>query len=207
MSKQIKAIIFDADGVVIRPTTLFSQQLIEAHHCNQDAVKNFFETDFMQCILGKANLKETLKQHISKFGWQGSVDSLLKEWFTSEDKPNQPLIKAIKELKRKSIGCYLATNQEKYRAQYLADEMKMLHLFDYIFFSYEMKLKKPQPKFWQYVWDSLSYMEGLNHKDEVMFWDDKEKNVLAAKRFGFDAYQFESNKHFKDTLEKYEIII
>jgi putative hydrolase of the HAD superfamily len=202
----IQAIIFDADDVVIQAESS-SHQIAREMNIPISELKDFFDTDFQACVLGRQDLKTVIQPYLSKWNWTKSVDELINYWFTSEDKPNQALIKVIKQLKSKNIRCYLATNQEKYRAQYLADNMKFLRLFDYLFFSYEMHCKKPQTNFFTYIWDALNFMESFNDKTKIMFWDDKLENVQAAELFGFDAHQFSSNQQFRDTLERYDIII
>jgi len=65
-------------------------------------------------------------------------------------------------------------------------------VFDKIFSSAEIGLKKPQSEFFDRVMNEI----GLE-KDDVQFWDDTEKNVLGAKEFGIDARQYVNFEEFQ----------
>ena len=61
---KIKAIIFDADGVVINSPEMFSIQYQKAFGISNDVMLPFFEGIFQDCLKGKADLKEELKHHL-----------------------------------------------------------------------------------------------------------------------------------------------
>ena len=56
--------------------------------------------------------------------------------------------------------------------------------FDYLFFSYEIKLLKPNKDIYEYV-----IKECKCSPEEIYFFDDLEVNVNAAKKLGINAFQ------------------
>src|SRR5262245_13195253 len=124
----IKTIIFDADGVVIQGKQ-FSTELEKEYGISKEKTANFFETDFPKCLIGKGDLKIELAKHIEDWGWQGSVEELLNYWFKAEHKLNEPLVDYIEQLKQRSVKVYLATNNEKYRVEYMLKEMGFSDIF------------------------------------------------------------------------------
>lgn len=64
--------------------------------------------------------------------------------------------------------------------------------FDYVFLSYEMKCIKPSKDIYVQVIDKLKC-----ETDEIIFFDDNEKNVNGAKSVGINAYQV-TGENIKD---------
>lgn len=198
----IKALIFDADGMVIHMAEMFSQRLIKEHPKSKISIQDFFNHQFQACVRGRADLKTELKPLLPQWDINLTTDAFLQTWFMSENKPNLELISLMPKIQQLHLSCYLATNQEKYRLAYLADDMGYLNLFDHLFVSCEIGAKKPEPKFLNYVWNSLQYLDNIGDKQEVMFWDDHPEYVSAARTFGFTACHFQSNAQFKHVLQQ-----
>ena len=59
-----------------------------------------------------------------------------------------------------------------------------MNLFDEVFLSYQMHKIKPEKEIFEEVVNKL----GKNSK-EILFFDDKEKNVEVARKCGIEAYQ------------------
>ncbi len=190
----IKTIIFDADGVLVFRKEYFSKRL----GLSEDVMKKFFEGVFQECLVGKADLKEELPKYMHEWGWEGSVDELLKEWFEGERELNQELLSYIEKLRKKGITIYVGTNNEKYRTEYLRDVVglgKVVHKF---YGSGHIGHLKPDHKFFQYIIDDQKL-----DKDEVIFWDDFKENVKAARKFGIKAEYYYSFEDFEKKMKKY----
>jgi putative hydrolase of the HAD superfamily len=110
-----KCILFDADGVVIN-SEMLSVQYQKEHDVSNDDMIPFFEGEFQNCIVGKTDLIELVKPWLPKWKWDGTVDEFLQFWFKAEHNVDERMVAVIRNLRKKGIKCYLATNQEKYRA-------------------------------------------------------------------------------------------
>ncbi len=182
-----KVVLFDADGVTLKDEGLFSEKLEEQGLIpSVDKTKTFFKGVFQDCLLGKADLKEELAKVIGDWGWQGTVDEIIEFWFSIGDDLNQDVAKYISELKKNGIVCYMTTDQEKYRGQYL--RAKLGKIFEGFFISGEIGHKKKELEYFEYVYEEIK--NKVKDKSEILFIDDDEKNVEKAWVFGVEAIHF-----------------
>src|SRR3989338_11545519 len=125
----IKAIIFDADGVLILAER-FSEILDRDFGIPLEMTRSFFEGPFQKCRTGELDLKEAINPFLTDWGWHKGVDAFLDLWFEVDYKLDQELIEYIKALRQKGILCILATNQEKRRFWYMLDRLGFAGIFD-----------------------------------------------------------------------------
>src|SRR3989344_1969074 len=167
----IKAVLFDIDGIVITGRKhLFSHRLSQEYNIPVKKVEEFFLNDFKKCSFGRADLKEKIAPFLAKWNWQGSVEDLLKYWFTSESTVDKEVIKIINDLRSKGLKCYMATRQEKYRLQYLLETIGLKNYFDDVFCTCNIGYEKWQPEFFASVFKKLRVKP-----QEVMFFDDSQR--------------------------------
>jgi len=196
----IKTILFDTDGMVIRREMYFSQRFSQEFNIPLGMVLPFFKNEFRLCLIGKADLKQELAKYFDQWNWQKSADDLILFWFEHESNLDQKILESVRTLREKGFRCYLDTNNEKYRIQYLLENFGLKNHFDGLFTSVDLGFTKPQPEFWSAIHDQLSQPD----KSEVLVWDDGQENVESAKEFGFqselysgfDAYQSRVNSLF-----------
>jgi len=132
---KIKAVIFDADGMVINKPILFSERFSKEYNVPSEQIIPFFKNEFPKCKIGQADLKNILPKYLNAWGWEKGIDEFLRYWFESENYIDNDIIFEIDKLKEKDIRCYLATDQEKYRTDYMSDSMGLSTVFDKIFSS------------------------------------------------------------------------
>ena len=173
--------MFDADGVVIL-SQMFSYKYAEEFNINISELDNFFKTDFQECLVGKADLKITIKPWLKKWNWSKSVDEFLDYWFKAEHNINFDLIEIIRELREDKIKCVLATNQEKYRLEYMKKEMDFETTFDKIYSSNLIGFKKPNIQYFSYILNDLN-----ENPSNIIFYDDRQENIESAKLLGINA--------------------
>ena len=197
----IKVILFDCDGPLIKREKYFSQRLEEETGAKIDTKNesSFFKGEFLDCEVGKADLKEILPKWLPVWQWQKSVDELLKYWFEGERVVDPQMADYIKYLRENGVKCYLSTNNEKYRTEYLASVVGLKELLDGVFSSCYIGHMKPEVKFWEIIFGQL---KGVN-KDEVLVLDDKMLSIESARSFGFNAEHYES---FEKTVQQFKKI-
>lgn len=185
----IKAVLLDADGVVIKNHDYFSNRYKKdfGKSLNDDVITNFFRNEYKQTAIGRADLKELLKERLDEWGWKGTVDELLKYWFDGERELDEEVLDIAKKLQEKGIKVCLASDNEKYRAEYLLDEVGLKPLFDDTFFSCFVGYTKSEPEFFKTIIKRLEFKP-----EEIVYFDDDQKNVDVAKGLGIDARFYKS---------------
>ncbi|HEX9028862.1 MAG TPA: HAD-IA family hydrolase, partial [Anaerolineales bacterium] len=195
----IKAVLFDADGVVIFPWR-FAGYLEREHGITRAMTREFFHGVFNNCLVGKAELREVLPSFLSNWGWKASVQDFIVVWLETENAPDPRILEAVRSLRQAGYLCGLATSQERCRAEYMTKQMGFAQAFDWLFFSCDLGCQKPDPDYYQKVTDEL----GLN-ATEILFFDDLPDNVAAARACGWNAEVYADFESFEEKLADYLI--
>lgn len=190
----IKAVILDADGVVIHPWR-FARYREREHGITREMTQDFFQGVFSDCLVGKADLKEALAPFLPKWEWHGSVDEFVDTWLEVENAIDERVVNVVRTLRQSGLICCLATNQERNRALYMMNQMGLSDIFDTLFFSCFLKHKKPDRLFYDHIEKSLQ-LEGSS----ILFWDDSPECVEGALMCGWNAEVYVDFENFKTEL-------
>ena len=194
----IKAVLFDADGVVINPAMQFAKYLLTTHGITPEMTRPFFNGVFIDCLLGKADLKAVLPPFLAEWQWHASVDVFVDTWMAEDGHADQHVINAVQRLRSMGLVCGLATLQEHHRAGYMKTAMNFNELFDRTFFSCELGCMKPDEAFYRQIEQAL-HLPGR----EILFWDDSVKNVITARKLGWHAEVYLSFQDFEERMPQY----
>jgi putative hydrolase of the HAD superfamily len=193
----IRAVLFDADGVVIFPWR-FARHLAREREITPEMTHGFFHGVFEECLVGRADLKQVLPPFLRQWGWHGSVDDFVAIWLEMENAVDGRILALIRALRGSGLSCCLVTSQERYRAEYMRATMGFAELFDRLFFSCELGCQKPDHAYYQIVETELG-LEG----QEILFWDDSAVNVASARRWGWNAEVYTEFETFEKRLGEY----
>jgi putative hydrolase of the HAD superfamily len=189
----IKALLIDGDGATIKKTKYFSDVYAEEYKIPEEKLRPFFKDKFRLCQRGKADLKKEVEPYLKGWGWHGSVDEFLDYWFHTQTIPNQPVLDLLKEIRARGIKCYLVTDQERYRANYITNNLRFKDYFDELFYSCDLGYSKSQKEFFEII------IKRLNLKpEEIIYWDDED--IEMAKEVGINASVFTSDQNFKEEV-------
>ena len=194
----IKCILFDADGVVIQ-SEMFSVKYEEEYKMPASQMLPFFQGEFNNCLIGKADLKEVIQPWLTKWRWEGTAEEFLEYWFKAEDHIDHRMIDIITQLRTQGIICCLATNQEQYRTEYMMQEMGFSKFFDYIFSSVNIGFHKPQAEFFHHILQKISQDHNI-HAEEILFIDDTKQHTEAAKSLGIKTHHYTSFIECRDYI-------
>jgi len=206
---KVEAILFDADGVVQRPTADRQAQWRALVGGIDEAVKPFKLDIFTverPCHDGTGDFVSALSGVLARWKCRGSVDDALRAWTAIE--VDQAVMDLIAKVRASGVPCHLATNQEPYRARHMRQALEYGRAFDRLFFSCEMGCSKPDPAFFTMIIQSLNLAP-----DTVLFIDDMEANIAAAESVGIRSELFapESREaavvHLRQVLALYQISI
>ncbi len=193
------AILFDADGVLTLPEDMFSLVYARSHGLDSQPFEVFFKTQWTDYVTGKKDLKEHIESNPDLWQWSGSADELLEYWFETENIQNSEMINLIHDIRASGLKCFLATEQEKYRGEYMKNVM-FKDLFDGYFITADIGIKKSDPKFFDEILKRLNN-DGMElDPTDVVFFDDSQSKVDAALAAGLDAHLFESVETVRQVL-------
>ena len=188
MSKaDIQAVLFDADGVLQEPVEGGREKL--ASLCGVLSRKEEFVTDFlsaeMPCLRGDADMTDAIAEVLKKWNSPFSVEHAI-ETHTKIVAMNLESIEVVRELRKSRVPAYLATNRHEYRARYMSEVFGYADVFDGEFYSCRLGYMKPDQDYFQAISKSLPYPA-----ESLLFIDDRERNVAAAKGVGIHGVEYE----------------
>jgi len=195
-----KILLLDADGVAIVPREkYFSDRYSEEFGVSKDLIMPFFKNEFNDCLIGKREVSEVFAEQnmLAKWSWKGSLEELFQYWWAGENTRFEEVLLLVQELRKEGVKCYLTTDQEKNRANYMLQGMGLANDFDGSFFSYLLGVRKTEGEYWRLVLEQL----GNPDPSEVEFWDDDMENVATAKEAGIDAHFFMNFEDFKKSVQ------
>lgn len=189
----IKNIILDVGGILFDDSKNNISKILNKN-CDE-IYKIAFGKGFKECLLGIKTVHEYIDSLSDKIDFKD-----IKYILTKENLPiSYPLIeenlKYIKELKEKGYKIFLLTNITEDSYYYINSIINIDDIFDGGIYSYQENLIKPYPAIYTLLIDKFKLK-----KDETIFFDDKEKNVIAANNIGIKSIVFNSIEDIKNNL-------
>lgn len=197
-----RVLLFDLGRVLIDfDHTLGVKKIVNFCTLDEQSIYNlFFDSD----ITDKYE-----KGLVSSLGFFEEVKKMLNAKITYEEfvpiwnkifSPHLGMLELIESLKD-NYSLYLVSNINKLHFEYLQEEFSSyFKFFTYIFLSYELGLRKPDPKIYRYIIDYLKISP-----QNIIYTDDRIELVDAAVELGIDAFKFVSTDSFKEELIKRNI--
>lgn len=174
----VRHVLLDADGVLQhRPggwETAFDAwagdragELVEAMFLEERAA-----------VRGERDAVEVIGEVLARFGIATDPREVFEAvWFHIEPVPAS--FDLVRRLRAAGLGVHLGTNQSRRRAAYMRDELGYDALFDVSCYSAELGVAKPDPDYFR----AAARLIGAA-PEQVVFVDDTEPNVAAARRVG-----------------------
>jgi putative hydrolase of the HAD superfamily len=197
MEPSPRVVLFDADGVLCVPVLRHAAYLERVHGITREATSDFFRGPFRRCLVGDGDLHDVLRPFLELWGWKGSARDFTEEWFAEERGLDDDLVLIAQALRQQGLRCGVATNQEQRRLDYMRAAMGFENLFDVVLGSAELRVMKPDRRFFDRATASLG-----TRPSEVLFFDDHEPNVEAARAFGWTAFLYSDVRSLMETLSE-----
>ena len=105
-------------------------------------------------------------------------------------------IELLKTLRQKGKSVYLLSNAQHDFTYYEICFLDIEKYFDGILISSNEKVKKPDPYFYQILFERYN----LNKEESIMIGNDKSSDIAGANNFGIDSLYFYSNISPKEDL-------
>ena len=186
MNAQIRAVLFDCDGVLQRPANDWAGEIGRLTGLEGDALAAFLDdisTAEEPVLVGSAPYAGPLGAVLARWDVRVDVAELLAVWQHLFVDPE--MLAAAEALRGEGLVCALATNQHRERGVYMRRELGYDQVFDPMFISAEIGLAKPDPAYFRYALEKLAVPAR-----SVLFMDDVLANVESARSVGIVAEPF-----------------
>ncbi len=201
MTQTTPILVLDADGVIIDsfPKNHWNETLEADLGIDQIHLSElFFKPHWQSIIRGEKPIEPALTAFFQDYDTDVTIEEFIAYWHRNDANLRHEVIEAALAWKARTGGqLALATNQDQTRAQYLEKELGLGKQFDTIIVSCYIGFAKPEPEYFQKA-DKL-----LQRKpnQKVIFLDDTERNIVGAKKHGWNAQQVTDFSHAVETIE------
>jgi putative hydrolase of the HAD superfamily len=184
-----RIVLFDADGVVQLPASTWRPALKalcpEPNRCNE-FLADIFAAE-APCLTGSLDFEISLSEVLGRWGADASPADAISIWTQIE--PREDILGIVASVKSAGVPVALATNQQAYRAEFMAKQLKYASLFDHLFFSCELGYSKPNADYFSTALALVGF-----EPSEALFIDDHEANVVAARSCGLNGEVFHASE-------------
>ena len=195
-STQPRVVLFDADGVLQRRSVPTGFLAALSSLVPPADAERFLEALFAAerpALAQPQPFQPILEAVLGTWGVTADVDEVLGIWLAIE--VDHDALKLVRTLRASGTLVGLATNQWPERARYMSSQFRYPELFDHLFFSCELGAAKPDARYFTSVLERLKASPS-----EVLFLDDHEVNVAAARTAGLRASVFQRNAGLPEML-------
>lgn len=186
MASSLRAVLFDADGVLQHMTvewreTIGEQSGEDGHEAERlmDAIAHAEKPT----MTGEVDLAHSLTQVIDAHDADLEADDVMDAWHQIDTDP--AMLDGVRSLAGRGLILALTTNQSPPRARWMRANLPYDELFDAHFYSCEVGLAKPDAAYFRHVLESLGLQPA-----EALFMDDTQANVESAAELGIRAELF-----------------
>ena len=164
----VRAVLWDADGVL--------------QHTPADSwdVAVQVVAHFPGAITGAPIDEERIRTVAHELGLGDRVDDIVAVWSTFDI--GEPTLEVVALVRAAVTACYLATNQDAYRASCMRKKAPYGDVLDGAYYSCDIGAAKPSAAFFEHIVTDLGLAP-----DELLFIDDQPVNVAGARSAGLAA--------------------
>ena len=200
----IKAVIFDMDGTMVDNNEFHMRAFQE--FCRRHG-KILSDEEFMDKFVGRQNnhlmpmvFGEDLSQEeVEAYG--DEKEAIYREMYADHIRPVFGLHDFLKLLKEKDIKVAIATGANEANRKFVLQKLDLIHTFDEIVGSEEIKHGKPEPDIFLATAEKL----GISPEKCIVF-EDAPAGITAAKRAGMEAVAL-TTTHTEDELKEADVVV
>lgn len=200
--KEIKAFIFDLGNVLIFfDWKIANEKLNQIEEGLGEKTTQFLKNNhdlIYKLETGKIEETQFLNEVKKNVDSNVSLEELAKI-YSEIFWENEALTRILPELK-KNYNLYLLSNTNLIHRKYGWDKYSFLKNFDRLFLSYEIGFAKPDKEIYQFVISNIPFTE-----KEILYIDDIQEYIEAAKSLGWNAIKFTSNDGLLKDFERLNI--
>jgi glucose-1-phosphatase len=174
-------VLFDLGGVLVELGDLSELQAMTRYGGSQDSWQQILQPWIWRFETGECSASEFATGVVTGLEVDITPEQCLdvfRDWAIGPYPGTDEVLWEVQQAVE--IGCLSNTNVMHWQDQ--STRWPVLTTFNHRFLSFEVGLRKPDPRIYQAVADRLPY-----HRDRILFLDDLAVNADAAREFGFRA--------------------
>lgn len=194
----MKKIILDIGNVLVKfdPYIAYKKLKLFSNIQNKSFHDEFIQRRyFIDFEAGKIAFTEFFKLLKEDLKIDMSEKDFLKVWNSVLPGGVPGMLSVVENLNRKGASLYVLSNTNEVHWAYMKENFPIFKHFKKIYKSFELKLRKPDKKIFEYVINDL----GCEPR-ELLFIDDVEENVNAARSLGILAHVSKEDSRKVKTL-------
>jgi putative hydrolase of the HAD superfamily len=180
---EVRAVLLDADGVVQANPRGWREDLESVAGAEGRRFVDELFGEEQPAMTGERDFREVVRAVARRWGVSTDVEDLLAHWRRIE--VSKDTLGVARALRASGVACYLASNQNSYRASYMRESLGYDDVFDGQFYSCDVGATKSSGTYFTRVLDVL----GLPGP-EVLLVDDSQTYVHSARSAGLRAEQW-----------------
>ena len=191
----IRAIVFDLDGVYfVNGKENFIKNIVNLGVPEEKVRTVFLKSEEMnfKYKTGLWNDDEYWTWAINEWGLSATKEQIIKLLIEGYE-INPDVVNVVKMVRKKGYKTLICSNNFPARVSGLQERFRFLNNFDAEVFSYEVGVIKPDKK----IFENLIEKSGCK-AEEIIYSDDNDVNLTAAKALGINCFVF---TNFKDFLK------
>lgn len=203
---QISTVLFDADGV-LQFRGPIHEHFEQTYGWSERTLRDFFaylveheRSDVGDGLTSDVDLTGAMSAALRDWGWAWPPEVFVRDFLRYGLVPDPGALALVANLRAAGVRCGLATNQPRLQGRYMHEDLGYRALFDDHFYSYLMGVAKPDPAFFGTALATLGVPA-----DRVLFIDDREENVAAARACGLQAVVHRPGDRLREQLARYAL--
>jgi putative hydrolase of the HAD superfamily len=160
-----------------------------------DLLAEMFEAE-KPAVRGEADILDILANVLQRSGAATDAEIVFDTVWQRIEMPEQSH-ELLRQLRASGLGVHLGTNQTLRRAAYMRRELGYDDLFDVSCYSGELRVAKPEAAYFRIAIDRIGAPA-----EDVLFVDDTERNVEAARREGLAAVHWHMSEGLPVLFER-----
>lgn len=204
MNKTIDTVIFDLGAVLIdwNPRYLY-RKIFKTEEEISWFLENICTSEWNDQQDAGRSFSEATEELIAKHpDWEIAVRAWYDRWHETIQGPVHETVEILKRIKEsKKYRLYALTNWSEETFPWALNNFEFLHWFEGIVVSGVEKIRKPQPEFFQILFNRYEVDPRLS-----LFIDDNAKNVEAGKKLGLTTIHYQSPSQLHKELDRLGIL-
>lgn len=176
-SPSIAAVLWDADGVLQHSR---GDWVAKMRALGGDDLPEALWRAEGPALRGDEPFTDGIRRALAKLQLSEHFTAIVDSWTHVDVDP--VAFALVDRVRGAGTMCVLASNQHDERRRHMVEQMGYADHFDRLYFSSDLRVAKPEPRFFEAIATDLGLPAG-----DLLFIDDLEMNVQAAREVGLHA--------------------